>query len=398
MLTRAEQEAREAKVLAPWAARAASSRGRAHSEEEHPYRTAFQRDRDRIVHCDAFRRLEYKTQVFVNHEGDHYRTRLTHTMEVAQIARTLARALSLNEDLAEAIALAHDIGHTPFGHAGEATLDDLLAADGGFEHNRQGLRVVERLERRYPGFEGLNLTGEVREAFAAHRTAYDHPDRKSALEESGHAPGRAHAGAPPGEQPTLEAQVVAAADSVAYDSHDLDDGLRSGLLNERALDRIALWRRAAEAVAPAAGGLDADMRRAQTVRALINLQVSDLVEATEARIAGRGVRSLEDVRAASEALVAPGEAVRAEKRELESHLMAHFYRHYRVCRMANKARGFVEAVFGELARHPDALPPAVRERAEADGLPRAVADYVAGMTDRYCQDTYVRLFQPFERM
>jgi len=264
--------------LSSCAARAETSRGRVHDEREHAYRTPYQRDRDRIVHSTAFRRLEYKTQVFVNHEGDHYRTRLTHTLEVAQIGRTIARALGLNEDLAEAVALAHDLGHTPFGHSGEEALAELMLEHGGFEHNRHGLRVVDRLEKRYDAFDGLNLTYEVREAFVRHMTAYDAPAD------------------PPKEFPAdtqvhLEGQAVCAADAIAYNSHDLDDGLVSGLISEADLEGLALWRAAEEAVT-ASGEDHPKLRRRAIVRQLINRQVTELIENSRRMIAEAGVESL----------------------------------------------------------------------------------------------------------
>ncbi|MHC4199776.1 MAG: dGTP triphosphohydrolase, partial [Planctomycetota bacterium] len=263
--------------LAPCAARAERSRGRTHREREHSYRSPYQRDRDRIIHSTAFRRLEYKTQVFVNHEGDHYRTRLTHTLEVAQIARTIARALGLNEDLTEAAALAHDIGHTPFGHSGEEALDKLMEGHGGFEHNRHGLRVVDALEKRYPEFAGLNLTYEVREALIRHSTTYDAPaDAPEEFTE--------------GERDHLEGQVVSAADAVAYNSHDLDDGLASELLREDDLGELAMWR-AAEASVPSDGATSPQLRRRAVVRRLIDRQVTDIIETSRGAIAESGVRS-----------------------------------------------------------------------------------------------------------
>ncbi len=370
--------------LAPCAARAETSRGRAHEEREHAYRVPFQRDRDRIVHSTAFRRLEYKTQVFVNHEGDHYRTRLTHTLEVAQIARTIARALGLNEDLAEAVALAHDLGHTPFGHSGEEALAELMREHGGFEHNRHGLRVVDRLEKRYDAFDGLNLTYEVREAFVRHMTAYDAPAD------------------PPEEFPAdaqvhLEGQAVCAADAIAYNSHDLDDGLVSGLISESDLAGLALWRAAEEAVA-ASGEDHPKLRRRAIVRQLINRQVTDLIENSRRLIAEAGVESLDDVRAADRWLVGNGAGLEDEKREFQEFLHDRLYRHYRVMQTANKAKKFVRSLFEEFLAHAEDLPDDFRERVEAEGLHRVVCDYIAGMTDRYAQDTYQKLFYPYERM
>jgi len=370
--------------LLPCAARPETTRGRVHDEREHAYRSPYQRDRDRIIHSSAFRRLEYKTQVFVNHEGDHYRTRLTHTLEVAQIARTIARALSLNEDLTEAIALAHDMGHTPFGHSGEKALDEVMKDHGGFEHNRHGLRVVDRLEKRYDAFDGLNLTYEVREAFVRHKTAYDapvDPPPEFPLEEQVH----------------LEGQAVCAADAIAYNSHDLDDGLVSGLIAEEDLRGLALWRAAEEAVA-SSGEDHPKLRRRAVVRQLINRQVTDLIENSSRLIAKAGVESLEDVRAADGWLVRSGAALGQETREFQAFLYERLYHHYRVMRTANKAKKFVHALFEEFVAHQEDLPDDFRGRIGEDGRERVVCDYIAGMTDRYAQDIYQKLFYPYGRM
>jgi dGTPase len=370
--------------LASFASRAGTSRGRVHDEREHAYRAPYQRDRDRIVHSTAFRRLEYKTQVFVNHEGDHYRTRLTHTLEVAQIARTIARALGLNEDLAEAVALAHDLGHTPFGHSGEEALAELMREHGSFEHNLHGLRVVDRLEKRYDAFDGLNLTYEVREAFVRHMTAYDSPSD------------------PPEEFPAdaqvhLEGQAVCAADAIAYNSHDLDDGLLSGLISESDLEGLALWRAAEEAVA-ASGEDHPKLRRRAIVRQLINRQVTELIENSRRMIAEAGVESLEDVRSGDRWLVGNGSELEDEKREFQEFLHDRLYRHYRVMQTANKAKKFVRSLFEEFLAHVEDLPDDFREQVDSEGLHRVVCDYIAGMTDRYAQDTYQKLFYPYERM
>jgi dGTPase len=399
MLTRQEQEQREPQFLAPHAAHSAASRGRRHAEEEHRFRSRYQRDRDRIVHSTAFRRMEYKTQVFVNHEGDHYRTRLTHTMEVAQISRTIARALALNEDLVEALALAHDLGHTPFGHTGERVLDELLRGRGdgrGFEHNAHGLRVVDVLERRYPQFDGLNLSYEVREGFAFHCTTYDKPAAPGAGGGSPR-PKNAAMAAEFDHSPSLEVQVVSAADEIAYDNHDLDDGLESGLLEVRDLEGLELWRRAAEALDAQGLKLEGKMRRAGIVRYLINLEVQDLLAETNRRIAEMGLDSTDAVRAAPELAVGFSAGLAPGKREMEDFLMERLYRHWRVERMSNKARLFIESLFGEFASHPELLPPGDQVRVERDGAPRVAADYIAGMTDRYAQELYKQLFYPFER-
>jgi len=381
MITRRDVEAREERDLAPYAMRAGRSRGRVHPEPPPEYRTDYQRDRDRIIHSTAFRRLEYKTQVFVNHEGDHYRTRLTHTLEVAQIARTIARALAANEDLTEAIALAHDVGHTPFGHAGEEALRELMAGHGGFEHNLHGLRVVDELERQYPGFPGLNLTYEVREAIAKHATLYDHPPADEFE---------------PERQPTLEAQIVEVADAIAYDSHDLDDGLYSGLLDPAELLRLALPARAAARAgadhAPADLVHDKRCRR-QLVRHVIHLIVTDLVEATQTRLERLAPRGPEDVRRAPERVVVFGEPMRAEKQALEDYLMDRFYRHFRLVRMARKAKRLLREMFTAFVREPRQLPAEYQARLRDAPYPhQVVCDYIAGMTDRYAHLEHRRLF------
>ena len=376
-------EKRSTDGLAPCAARAEDGRGRRHAESEHPYRSPYQRDRDRVIHSTAFRRLEYKTQVFVNHEGDHYRTRLTHTIEVAQIARTIARTLGLNEDLTEAVALAHDIGHTPFGHSGEEALDRLMEGHGGFEHNRHGLRVVDTLERRYADFDGLNLTHEVREGFVSHRTTYDAPAgaRGEFLED---------------EQVHLEGQVVCAADAVAYNSHDLDDGLASGLLCEDDMRGLAMWR-AAESAAPAEGEADPKLRRRATVRRLIDRQVTDLIETSRRAIAESGVKSLEDVRRAGRWLVSNSAPLDADKKAFQEFLHARLYRHDRVMREANRGRECVRALFENFMDRDDDLPADFRTRIARDGKERVVCDYIAGMTDRFARDAHGRLF-PHEQI
>jgi len=389
LMARDQMEEREEQLLAPYAMHSAASRGRRYAEaatlvHRGIYRSAYQRDRDRIVHCTAFRRLEYKTQVFVNHEGDYYRTRLTHTLEVAQISRQIARALQLNEDLCEAVALAHDVGHTPFGHSGEEALAELMAEKGGFEHNRQGLRVVDLLERRYPEFPGLNLTYEVRESLAKHHTRYDG------------LPGDEFSGT---EMPLLEAQVIDAADEIAYNNHDLDDGLAAEILEEEPLRaNVALWAEAYEKVERACP--DAPKRRKvlQTVAALINQEVVDLMEHSFRLIAESGVRSVADVRAAGRRLIRFSPELQKQREELQDFLMAHLYRHYRVMRMANKAKRFTADLFHEYARNPNELPPEFQEWAGEAGVERAVCDYIAGMTDRFAQDEYRRLFYPFERV
>jgi dGTPase len=382
MIKREDIEAREERDLAPCAVKSSASRGREHPEREHPYRTAFQRDRDRVVHSAAFRRLEYKTQVFVNHEGDYYRTRLTHTMEMAQIGRSIGRVLQLNEDLIEAVALAHDLGHTPFGHSGEDALQELMKGYGGFEHNRQSLRVVEKLERRYPDFQGLNLTFEVREALEKHSTAYDDNPVRPEFE--------------PDKASVLESQVVDVADSIAYDTHDLDDGLTAGILREKDLMGVDLWREADSTARAACPGENGRILMYQTVRALINILVTDLVEHTGTAVSG--LSSVEEVRNAGKGTVCFSPDMKKKKDDLEAFLYENMYKHYRVVRMARKARRFIEEMFAEYVQNTDQLPPEYQEWAEVEGVERSVCDYIAGMTDRYAQDEYKRLFHPFERV
>jgi dGTPase len=381
-LLRTELEKREAEELAPWGMESAKSRGRVHEEPEHAYRSAYQRDRDRIVHSKAFRRLEYKTQVFLNHEGDHYRTRLTHTLEVAQISRTIARALGLNEDLTEAIALAHDLGHTPFGHSGESALQEMMKDHGGFEHNRHGLRVVDVLERQYAGFRGINLTHEVRESIAKHSTPWDRPSGE------GFEPG----------PPLLEAQAVELADSIAYDNHDLDDGLTAGILSEDLLQDISLWAEASRCVHEEYGELDLEETRRETIRYLINLFVTDLIDSSQQILQERNIASPEEVREQDGKILAFSDDLRRRKRELENSLYELLYRDYRVMTVTNSARRFVKQIFRELVSDPRELPPEHQEWAEEVGVRRAVCDYVAGMTDRYAQDRYLQMFQPYQKL
>ena len=382
MLTRRDFEARELRELAPYAAKARETQGRVHPEPEHEYRTAYQRDRDRVVHSTAFRRLEYKTQVFLTHEGDFFRTRLTHTMEVAQIARTLARALNLNEDLTEAVALAHDLGHTPFGHSGEEALRELMADHGGFEHNRHGVRIIDYLEHPYPQFRGLNLTWEVREGIAKHATQYDHP----AAEGFDDAP------------PPLEGQVVEIADSIAYDSHDLDDALAMDIISAGDLEHLAIFQQAAADFEKTLADLSLDQRIRRIAKLLIDLMVSDVIVGAEREIAGAGVARVADVRAAGRRLVHLSPDLETKARELEAFLMDRVYRHYRVVQMTTKARHFVTKIFEAYQTNPDQLRPGYRRRADAEGLERVIADYIAGMTDRFAQDEYRRLYEPFERV
>jgi dGTPase len=382
--------------LAPYAMRSRDSRGRRFPEPPHAFRSVFQRDRERLVHSTAFRRLLGKTQVLVGQINDHHRTRLTHTLEVAQISRTVARRLRLNEDLAEAIALSHDLGHPPFGHAGERALAECMQAHGGFDHNLYGLRRVEVLEERYPEFPGLNLSWELREAFVQHSKCRDLPECREYLA----------AGAP-----LLEAQLVDACDSLAYDTHDTDDALGIGLITLADLDGVELWRRAAGPVRDQYPGLDGDSFRAAVIRELIAWQVNDLIDETERRLGAHDVRSLADVRACGSPLVGFGAELMGLKVDLERFLHEQVYRHHRVMRMAAKGSALLRRLFAEFVARPELLPdrflarwagapPGVSRRARPTVVPReaalerVVADYLAGMTDRFARQEYVRLFHP----
>jgi dGTPase len=385
MPSRADLEAREAAMLAQYAMRSRDSRGRRHPEPEHALRMAFQRDRDRIIHSTAFRRLEYKTQVFVNHEGDYYRTRLTHTVEAAQVTRTLARTLGLNEDLAEAVALAHDLGHTPFGHAGERTLDRLMGPYGGFDHNSQSLRIVDVLEERYPAFRGLNLSWEVREGIVKHSTRYDRPQVREFDADLA---------------PCLEAQIVDFADEIAYNAHDIDDGLKSGMLEADELATVPLWAEAMADVERDAPHAPLNVRRYQGVRRVIDRLVNDLCEALLARLKALHVETLADVRKVKPRLVEFSDDVTVRNRELKDFLYDRLYTHYRVTRMTQKADRIMSALFEVYMHEPKQLPPHVTRRAaeEGESIPRVIADYVAGMTDRFALQEYKKLFDPEERV
>ncbi len=379
MRTRQQLEDQEDRALAPYAMRSADSAGREHPEPEHEYRTVYQRDRDRIIHCSAFRRLEYKTQVFVNTEGDYYRTRLTHTMEVAQIARTIARTLGLNEDLTEALALVHDLGHAPFGHSGEAALANRMAAHGGFEHNGHGLRVVTYLERRYPTFPGLNLSHETREGMAQH---------------GGHVRKGAAAAIRPGACPLLEAQVADHADRLAYNHHDLDDALTSGILRERDVREVPHVDAAFATVDEASPGMPFQLRVNQVFIRLMNQAVTGLVRESARRLADAAPASVADVRAASAPLAAHDDVGAARQQALHEFLFEHFYSHWRVARTQENAKRYIRAVFDYFADHPRTLPPGARERIATEGLQRAVCDHIAAMTDRQLYDEYRRIILP----
>ena len=376
--TREELEQLERQSLAPYAQFSADTRGRKYPEEPPDWRTHYQRDRDRVIHARAFRRLEYKTQVFLNGTGDHLRTRLTHTMEVAAIARDIARTLKLNEDLVETIALAHDLGHSPFGHKGEMVLDKLMKDHGGFEHNRQSLRVVEELEQKYPGFAGLNLTWEVREGLAKHQTSYDHPGNRRGFE---------------ARSASLEAQVANLSDEITYYSHDLDDGLDSGLLSEKQLNRqVRIWRHSARTVQEQYGELPEECRRYFIIRCIIDGQVRDVVETTEQRIVDSRVGSADDVRRQSKPLVRYSSKRRELNFELRDYLYKNLYYNPVVHEPNERAERVMEQLFQYYLKHPSEVGTQSRKRIKKIGLHRAVCDYIAGMTDRYVIQEHNRLF------
>lgn len=391
ILTREQFEDRERDLLAPYGMKSGDSRGRVHPDDEHPYRSAYQKDRDRIVHTTAFRRLEYKTQVFVYHEGDHYRNRLTHSIEVAQIGRTMARALGLNEDLTEAICLAHDLGHPPFGHTGEYVLAELMADYGGFDHQRQTMRIVEHLEQRYPGFPGLNLTYEVREGLVKHDTDYDVTDA------TGYEPDKAG---------TLEAQIANLADEIAYNTADLDDGLRSGILEPAEVARLALWQMARQGLALAPDfpvALDApldSLLRARIIRKLIAAEVTDAISTTARRLERCEVQSVAQVRDLGQNIAGFSREMQEYNRALKAFLLQHFYRQWRVNRMAGKARRILTDLFTVYQQDPHQLPPAVQSQVSAhpDSVERVICDYIAGMTDRFAIQEHQKLFDPETRV
>jgi len=372
--------------LAGYAAQSETSLGRRYPEVYKDDRPTYERDRDRIIHCAAFRRLEYKTQVFVNHEGDYYRTRLTHSLEVAQIGRGIARRLKLNEDLVETLALAHDLGHTPFGHTGEDVLNRLMSPYGGFEHNRQSLRVVENLEERYPDFNGLNLSWEAREGIIKHSSDYDLPDG------SGYEEYR------PDLRPTLEAQIIDLADEIAYNNHDIDDGLKAGYLESNDLMKIDIWTDTYAKVKDKYPSLPEDRQILQTISHLIGLLIMDLVDQTRKNISEAGITTQEAVRTHSGNLVMFSSETAARNRELKRFLYKNLYRHYKVERMRIKAERFLTMLFENYLQNPTLLPSSYQEKYERYGRERVVCDYIAGMTDRYALDEYKRLFDPYERV
>lgn len=373
--------------LASYAARDENSRGRKYEEEYKDDRAAFERDRDRIIHCSAFRRLEYKTQVFVNHEGDYYRTRLTHSLEVSQIARSIARRLTLNEGLTEAIALAHDFGHTPFGHSGEMILNELMLDHGGFEHNLQSLRVVEELEERYPIFPGLNLTWETREGLVKHTTSHDSPNLEKLQEYD------------PEKNPTLEAQIIDLADEIAYNNHDIDDGLQSGYIEEAALrEEVELWSTMIEMTETKYPGVNNPQKKYYTISHLIGFLILDLVEETRINIARLNIRTLKEVCNAGDRIVAFSSETARNNQQLKDFLMENLYNHYKVKRMSSKTKMVVAKLFEAYHENPMLLPKKYREKMESNYRERIICDYIAGMTDRYALDEYRKLFDPFARV
>jgi dGTPase len=385
MITREILEQREVLTLAPYAMTNSATRGRRYPETDDPFRLDFQRDRDRIIHNTAFRRLEYKTQVFVYSEGDHYRNRLTHSIEVAQIGRTLARGLGCNEDLAEAICLSHDLGHPPFGHVGEETLNHLMAEYGGFDHQRQTFRIVTELEHRYPDHPGLNLTYEVLEGIVKHDTDYDVVDARDFF---------------PQERGTLECQLANLADEIAYNTSDLDDGLRSGILSSKAVAALAISARVLDQLGlPRDADLRDDMLRHRFIRRLVGMEVTDTIRTTAANLSGAGVDSLAKLRAQPTNMAGYSPAMQEENRELRHFLFHSFYRHFRVMRMAAKAERTLTNLFHAYIDRPLQLPTEIRDKVTGDrgSLQRVVCDYLAGMTDRYAIQEYRRLFDMEER-
>jgi dGTPase len=384
-------------TLASYACRPEESRGRLHPEPESPSRSVFQRDRDRILHSTAFRRLQYKTQVFVYHEGDHFRTRLTHSLEVAQIARTVSRSLGLNEDLAEALALGHDLGHTPFGHAGEDALGAVMQSFGGFDHNEQSLRILTTLERHYAGFDGLNLTWEMLEGTVKHNGPLTGTAAAKPLPPTIAAYAARH-DLELGTWPGAEAQVAALSDDIAYNNHDIDDGLRAGLFTIKDLDDVALVGPVFRDVATRHPGLDEARLIHESIRRVIDRMASDLVAETGRRLADSRIETARDIRHLGAPVAAFSETMRSNDKALKAFLFERMYRHYRVNRMASKARRVVQELFQLLLAEPQCLPTEWRLQADGAGqskTARVVADYIAGMTDRYALDEHYRLFDRY---
>jgi len=378
LFNRERLEEIEAQSLAPYGVSSKNTRGRMHPEDEAEFRTPFQRDRDRILHTSAFRRLEYKTQVFINYEGDYYRTRLTHTLEVAQIGRTIARSLGGNEDLVETVCLAHDLGHPPFGHSGEESLGKMMMDNGGFDHNRQSFRIVTQIEDRYLDWTGLNLTWEVLEGIVKHETEYDRADAEDFN---------------PDLRGTIEAQIANAADEMAYTTHDLDDGLRSGMITPDMLEGIFLWEMAVDVLGWKGTSLT-PLDRHRIIRYMVGLEVDELVQATDQRLRESGVRSVDELQRLPYNVVGFSEDMHRKNRQLKDFLFNNLYRHYRVVRMAVKAENVVSNLFQAYQAEPSILPKHVQEETTQWGLERTICDYIAGMTDRYAIEEHQKLFDP----
>ena len=376
--SRSQLEQQELDTLAPYALFSRHSRGRLHHEAEPRYRTAFQRDRDRIVHCEAFRLLEYKTQVFVNDAGDYFRTRLTHTLEVAQIGRTLARALGLNEDLVEAICLAHDLGHPPFGHAGEDILNQLMADWGGFNHNHQSFRVLTKLERRYPKWHGLNLSAETLEGVAKHETEYDISHLAGIETKTG---------------ASLEAQIANIADELAYNAHDLDDGLQAGLIRVEQLQRLDIWRIVTDRLQWSGGRLG-EVDRHHVIRELLGMQVDDVLENSAGNIEMAQPKSSMDVQRMSQPLICHSQVQQRQNRDLKDFLYENMYRHYKIVRMQTRAEHILQALFAGYMKEPRQLPDDFRARLTEQDTERVVADYIASLTDRSAFLEYQQFYAP----
>ncbi len=380
---REKREAIEAATLAPYALKSAESRGRVHPESESTTRTAFERDRDRIIHTTAFRRLEYKTQVFVFYEGDHYRTRLTHTLEVAQLGRSLARGLGANEYLTEAICLAHDLGHAPFGHAGEHVLNKVMAEYGGFNHNTQSYRVVTELEQRFPDFPGLNLTYETREGMIKHETTYDKSDAT---------------GYEPEKRASLEAQIANLADEIAYNAHDLEDGLRAGLFTPQDLDELVIWQELSDWAGWRRDQPLDQMTRREIIRELIGQSVTSVFEYTAVQLEQHQIDTPEKLQLHHENVVGYEIEFGQKIKALKKFLYQRMYRHYRLVRMQTKAERFIREIFEAYMQEPDMLPATTQARLKDTPLPRVITDYIAGMTDRYALDEWEKLFNPYRRV
>lgn len=381
LIKREQREEKEGLCLAPYGIKSMDSKGREYPDSTPIYRTAFQRDRDRILHTTAFRRLEYKTQVFINSEGDYYRTRLTHTLEVAQIGRSVARALGANEDLEEAICLAHDLGHSPFGHSGERILNRLMKEQGGFDHNKQSLRIVTKLENRFQDFPGLNLTWETREGIVKHETEYDISD---AEDYDPHLRGH------------LEAQIANAADELAYSAHDLDDGLRAGLITVLMLKDLAIWKILVKSVDWKGGELK-ELDRNRIIRRMIGIEVEDLIKSTNDKIQESGAASVEDIQKLPYNVISFGDEMAQNNRELKDFLFKNLYQNHRVIRMQEKAERIINDLFTAYKKNSLMLPNHIQVRIEKIGLERSICDYIAGMTDRFAIDEHRKLFDPTHR-